>query len=138
MAFRSGRPRAPPTRFPKKSAIHEASAFLDEARLHEAGRKVRRSWLVEAPASSLGKTFRSIFFTGNRDHRISEPSLDERRCQRARQERPPRAANRRDKSRRQGLLDTRGMKGWRPSAKSKARKPVRALSSGRILAEHRI
>ena len=37
----------PPVRFPKKSPAQEASAFLDEAQLHKAGRKVRRSWLVE-------------------------------------------------------------------------------------------
>ena len=68
------------------------------------------------------------------------PLLDERRCQGARRKAAAFASheqNRREASKGRGSRDTRGMKGWRPSACPLGSKPVRALC-GRILAGHRI
>ncbi len=68
------------------------------------------------------------------------PLLDERRCQGARRKAAAFASherNGREASKGRGSRDTRGMKGWRPSAIPKGPKPVRAFC-GRILAGHRI
>ena len=61
--------------------------------------------------------------------------LDERRCRGARWKAAATAAherNGREASKGRGSRDTRGMKGWRPSAIPKGPKPVRAFC-GRIL-----
>ena len=67
-------------------------------------------------------------------------SPDEKRCQGARRKAAAFASdgqNGREASKGRGSRDTRGMKGWCPSAIPKGPKPVRAFC-GRILAGHRI
>ena len=86
------------------------------------------------------ETFLRKFFTDKPNHGMMIPLLDERRCQVARRKAAACAShgqNGREASKGRGSRDTRGMKGWRPSAIPKARNRFGPFA-GEFYAGHRI